>query len=182
MPDPTLPERRSIRLHGFDYSQAGQYFLTICIFQKRCILGRLDHGNVCLSRIGRLVRDRWLEIPAHFKHIELEAFVVMPNHLHGILTINERARHAVPLQGAHRPENLSAPVAGSIPTVIRSFKSATSKQTKAILKQPRFVLWQRGYYERVLRSSREFLSATCYIQENPANWARDEDNPLSPSV
>jgi len=82
--------------------------------------------------------------------------VVMPNHIHAVLTSDERARHAVPLPGTHRPEGVSAPVSGSIPTVVRSFKAASSRQARMLLKRPGFTLWQRGYYERALRSDRGY--------------------------
>jgi REP element-mobilizing transposase RayT len=97
MPDRSpLPNRRSVRLPGFDYSRTGQYFVTICAIQKRCLFGRMDGSLVLLNDIGELVHRCWLEIPLHFPQISLDVFVVMPNHFHGILAIHARARHAVP--------------------------------------------------------------------------------------
>ena len=93
-----VPTRRSIRLRGYDYSQIGQYFITICAYEMRNVFGRIANGTVLLSVVGRIAIDCWRDIPQHFAHVELDAFVIMPNHLHGILTI--RRCHATQSPGS----------------------------------------------------------------------------------
>jgi len=111
-------------------------------------------------------------------YVKPGVFVVMPNHVHGILEIEERARHAVPLRGIHRPESLRHPVSGSIPTVIRSYKSAVTKQIREALHRPEYQVWQSYYYESVLRSAEECKNAVRYILKNPKMWSADSENPL----
>lgn len=181
MPDPSpLPNRRSVRLPGFDYSRLGQYFVTICAFQKRCLFGRVDGSRVHLNHLGEIVQRCWTEIPAHFPQVTLDAFVVMPNHVHGILAIQTRARRAVPLREIHRPELFRNPVLGSLATIVRSYKSAAAKQVRTMLKQPDYTVWQRSFYESVLRSGKDYANAARYILENPKMWHLDSENPLSP--
>jgi putative transposase len=96
--DPNLHHRRSIRLKGHDYSQAGMYFVTLCAKGRQAVLGEVIENEVVLSEIGKVVVECWLEIPSHFPNVELDQFVVMPNHVHGIVIIKESlvgTRHAV---------------------------------------------------------------------------------------
>jgi len=165
-----LPARRSIRLPGLDYSQTGQYFVTICAFEMRCVFGKVEERTVQLSRIGEIARKLWLEIPSHFHDVAVEPFVVMPNHLHGILTIRRRARHAVPLQEEHHAEGFRRPVEGSVPTIIRSYKSVVTKRVRENLQGKAMDVWQSNYFERVLRDGKEFGDAFRYILENPLRW------------
>jgi REP element-mobilizing transposase RayT len=180
MPGPeSLPKRRSIRLPCFDYSQTGRYFITICAFRRRTLFGLIENSRVCLNRIGEIAAACWLEIPRHFPLVTPGVFVVMPNHLHGILEIEERARRAVPLREIHRPESLRDPVSGSIPTIIRSYKSAVTKQVRELLHRQEYRVWQSNYYESVLRSEKECGNAVRYILENPKMWDTDSENPLA---
>jgi putative transposase len=161
------PVRRTIRLQGFDYSQPGSYFVTLCAFCKHCIFGRVENGSVRLSSIGEILRACWVEIPIHFLNIRLNAFIVMPNHMHGILIIEERARHAVPLRGGLPFEAFRKPVPASVPTIVRSYKSAVSKRVRDSCGSRAIQVWQSNYFERVLRNGEEFSNASRYILENP---------------
>jgi REP element-mobilizing transposase RayT len=174
----SLPQRRSIRLQGFDYSQPGAYFITICAHGKRCIFGKIVSDQMKLNAIGRIVNECWLEVPRHFPNVELESYVVMPNHVHLLFDIQPRARHAVRLPAKNKTTGtFRRPVAHSVPTIVRSFKSAVSKRVRQMLQKPAFQVWQRNYYESVLCDGREFRSALHYIMENPARWHVDEENP-----
>ena len=169
-----LPSRRSIRLPQFDYSQVGQYFVTICAFQMRCLFGRIEDAKARLSLIGRIARDCWLEITSHFPCVVLEPFVIMPNHIHGILTINKDGHgDAVPL---HHPECFQTAVAGSVPTIIRSYKAAVTYRVHADSIRRSIRVWQSNYFERVLFSGRDFLAASRYIVENPRLWHLEKEN------
>jgi putative transposase len=133
-----------------------------------------------LNLLGRIANEYWLDILHHFPNIELLTHVVMPNRLHGLFVIHAkpRARHAVPLQTIGGPaEAYRRPVAGSVPTIVRSFKSAASKRIREILRWPDFETWQRNYYESRIRNAHEARNARRYILENPARWHTDRHNP-----
>ncbi|HEV2197339.1 MAG TPA: hypothetical protein VGR55_17265, partial [Candidatus Acidoferrum sp.] len=135
--------RRSTRLLGADYSEPGGYFLTICASGRKQIFARMDTDRVVLSQLGEIVRTCWIQIPEHFPHASLEEFVVMPNHVHGIIALHSRkrndeapvgARYIVPSSGtAHTPERFQKPVRGSIPTIVRTFKAAVTRTAKKSL-------------------------------------------------
>ena len=167
-PHEPRPTRRSIRLPSFDYAQVGQYFVTICCFRMHSIFGQVESNSVRLNVLGRIALDSWRTIPEHFSHVELEPFVVMPNHLHGILTIKDGHGCAVPLQS--RGERFQHAVPGSIPTIIRSYKSAVTYLARQALGRPSLHVWQSNYFERVLRNGKEFSEASRYILENPSMW------------
>lgn len=172
-----LRSRRSVRLPGYDYSRVGMYFVTICADQRRCIFGDIRRNTAVLSQIGEVVSSCWREIPCHFPHVKVETYVVMPNHVHGILTIQSKGPSATLLNKTARGmESFGKPTPGSIPTIVRSFKAAASRHAREsglVAGEP---IWQRGYYEHVLRNTREYIEATNYILLNPARWADDEDN------
>jgi putative transposase len=175
---PPLPHRRTIRFQGFDYSQAACYFVTICSREKRSLFGKICNAKMQLNVIGRIVNECLTEIPSHFANVEVPVHAIMPNHLHSILVLRERARHAVPLRAqSRRAEVFGEPVAGSIPTIVRSFKAAVTKKARVILGWPLFEVWQRNYFERVIRNEDEFRKTWQYICENPARWDFDPENP-----
>jgi putative transposase len=166
------PARRSIRIPQADYSHPGAYLITLCAFQKRCLFGTVESGCVHLNRIGEIARSCWIEIPDHFPNLTSDTFVVMPNHIHGILAIKERARHAVPL----RPpaESFGKPVHGSVPTIVRSYKSAVTRLVRKALGNQNLEVWQSNYFDLILRDGDEFSKATRYILENPMMWRLEE--------
>ena len=167
--------RRSIRLLGYDYSQAGAYFVTVCAHDRMCLFGEIADGKMRLNEAGRIVQQCWNQIPEHFPHVELGEFIVMPNHVHGIVVIAETpnvgARHAVPL-----PEKFCKPVPGSIPTIVRSFKSAVTKRINEMRGTPGVPVWQRNYYEHVIRNDESLHCIREYIINNPLQWDMDREN------
>ncbi len=156
--------RRSLRLKGADYSHPGLYFVTICAASRRTLFGHIESNHMVLSRIGEIAHHRWLEIPRHFPQIDLHAFVVMPNHLHGILDITVGARYIVPLRRkdgfAEQAEQFGKPTIGSLPTIIRTYKAAVSREIRTKFGGRYPAVWQRNYYERVLRDGKEFSDAS----------------------
>jgi REP element-mobilizing transposase RayT len=177
--DPEKHHRRSIRLRGYDYSREGAYFVTICAQEHLCLFGEVVDGEMRLNDAGRIAKQCWLAIPDHFPHAQLDAFVVMPNHVHGIIVIvgarhhmDVGARHAVPLQ-----EQFGRPVPGSIPTIIRSVKSATTKRINEIRNAPGTLIWQRNYYEHIIRDEESLNRIREYILSNPLRWHLDRENP-----
>ncbi len=179
--------RRSIRLKGYDYAQAGAYFVTICAHGRECLFGDVPGGEARLNECGELIEACWNDIPSHFLRVQLDAFVIMPNHVHGILHTLEPhsaatvgARHAVPLPGnaPHRQaERFSRPVVGSIPTIVRSVKSATTRRINERRGTPGVPIWQRNYYEHIIRDEASLNRIRQYIVDNPARWASDPENP-----
>jgi REP element-mobilizing transposase RayT len=169
----SLPVRRSIRLRGFDYRSHGAYFVTIMVEGRACLLGKSVDDGVSLGRVGQIVERVWSEIPAHFPRVGLDAFVVMPNHVHGILLLEGvGAKHASPLH--HLPRGA---VPRSLAAIVQSFKSASTRKVNLHRATPGARLWQRGYYEHVVRSGEDLKRLRAYIDENPLRWALDEENP-----
>ncbi len=172
------PGHHSIRFPGYDYSSEGLYFITICTHEKRCILGQIVNARAELNSIGCAVRDSWVSIPQHFAGTRLHEFVIMPNHLHGIVEICAKLGRsgAAPL-----PRNAVARVhAGSISAIVRSFKALVTRHARQQLGWMGDV-WQRNYFERVLRDGQEFFDASRYIVENPLKWEWDRENPKARS-
>ena len=171
--------RKSFRLPNYDYTQEGAYFLTMITANRELLFGDVVLGEISLSPIGNIVKDVWQSIPAHFPHASVDDFVIMPNHIHGIIKlVGARlvgARHAVPLQPTnHNVEQFGKPISGSIPTIIRSFKSEVTHRVNILRQTPGAKLWQRNYYEHVIRNEKDFQALLEYIHLNPLNWRDDE--------
>ena len=179
-----LPTRRSIRLQYMDYSQRGAYFVTICAFLKHCLFGRVESDRMDLSPIGEIVSSCWVGIPNHFPGVKADTFVVMPNHVHGILAIEEWARpfavqgkRAVPLRDEARFEAFRKAMPGLVPTIVRNYKAAVTRLVRDMTGNRGMQVWQSNYFERVLRNGEELANASRYIQENVAMWHLDKHNP-----
>ncbi len=126
--------RKSIRLPGVDYSEPGGYFLTICAVGRQQIFGRIDANRMVHTSLGEIVRKCWIQIPQHFPQASLKEFVVMPNHLHGIIVLTVGARYIVPPPGnTNVPEQFQKPVKGSIPTIVRTFTAAVTRDARVSL-------------------------------------------------
>ena len=144
------PHRRKVRLSEFDYSQPGAYFVTIVTQERKKLFGEVVDGEMILNEVGLMVKEVWEVIPDHSPNVELGVFVVMPNHVHGIINISDLlATRASPL-----PRVSKGPIPGSIGAIIGSFKSATSKRIRGLDNNHRKRLWQRNYYEHVIRNER----------------------------
>lgn len=163
MPD-VLPNRRSIRLWGYDYALAGAYFVTICAHERRCLFGRIIDDQPALNPLGEIVAREWSRTADMRPDVELDAFVLMPNHLHGILFLGQ--------SGAAQ---LSRPLSA----IIRGFKAATTRGIAAAGHELQHPLWQRNYYEHIIRSDDSLEAIRAYITDNPAKWASDRQNPDS---
>jgi REP element-mobilizing transposase RayT len=173
-----LKSRRSIRLSHYDYSQNGAYFVTLCTGGKKHIFGNICNDRIEWSHTGRIAVQCWTRIPDHFTDAELDVFSIMPNHIHGIIIIDNDAgnelvgaRHAVPLQEKRKFGPLQP---NSLHVIIGSYKSACSR----IIHQlgHRDFHWQRNYHEHVIRDDSELNDIRQYILENPHRWQFDMDN------
>jgi REP element-mobilizing transposase RayT len=174
--NPDVHHRRSIRLGGYDYSRAGAYFVTICTRNRDCLLGELAGGEMRLNEAGRIVQEEWMKSARLRPRVILDEFVVMPNHLHGIIALGDGRGT---LQRAPTTERFGKPTSDSIPTIVRLFKSATTKRINEIRGTPNLPVWQRNYYEHVIRNDEELTRIRKYIQDNPLKWEMDRENPAA---
>jgi len=169
--------RRSIRLKGFDYTQPGAYFITIITSQREEIYGEISNGEMRLNQLGEIVRTEWLKTVNIRSNVELheDEFVIMPNHLHGIIWIVDEqvgaTRWVAPVKGSHTLE------AGSIGAIMAQFKSITAKRINALRGSRGIPVWQRNYFEHIIRDEIEFGKICNYIQDNPLKWQDDQENP-----
>jgi len=178
--------RRSIRLKGYDYTQAGAYFVTICTKDRACLFGDVADGVMRLNQMGHIVRQCWLAIPNHVPHVLLDEFVVMPNHVHGIIVImpthDVGATHASPLQNDDTPTRPRGPQPRSVASIVGSFKSAAAKRINEHRGTPGAPIWQRNYYEHIIRDDESLNLIRNYIADNPLRWQIDAENPNTISV
>ena len=169
--DPELHHRRSIRWEGYDYSSRGLYFVTICTHNREPFLSRIEHGQSILTAPGEIVRSSWSAVPTRFPAIELGPFMVMPNHVHGILVNVGRA--STEKEEKKEGAASSAPTLGAI---LRAFKSLSAIAINKRWGRSGQAVWQRNYYEHVIRDGREMRIIQRYILENPARWDSDPEN------
>ena len=175
--------RRSIRLPDYDYMTPGAYFITVCAQNSQCLLGEAVDGRLRLNEAGRMIQTVWDELPLHYPNVEIDTFVVMPNHVHGIIVLTDGPVGAAP---RGRPDGIGqaqgpAPTL-SLPDVMHRFKTMTTKRYTDGVKQskwPPFAkhLWQRGYFEHVIRRTDKMNRIREYILQNPLRWKFDRENP-----
>jgi putative transposase len=244
--DPRQHHRRSIRLKGYDYTQPGAYFVTLCAWRRECLFGELLEGVVRLNPVGKIVETEWKRLPRQFPNIRLDAFVIMPNHIHGIIVIIESVRatlsptpgtssisqpfpnqseethdgsplpqssespgspplFAPPVRATHIPAPVASSTAspmpidplgdharsplhashpkglpsGSLGAVMGQFKSRATKRIWALPEYANTPIWQRNYYEHIIRDETAWCRITKYIRHNPLNWQAD---PLHPAT
>ena len=217
--------RRSIRLQHYDYTSSAAYFVTACSYRQSCLFGEVREHQMILSGIGRIVQRCWLTIPEHFPHVELDHYIVMPNHVHGILRIVRPSVHSSrvhntetkvgakdfsPLQGNgqangmrnddgtvgannHSPivesrranrsrgegcrprESRACGTSKTIGSAIRGFKIGVTRWVRQNTRV--YNVWQRNYYEHVIRNEESLMQIRQYIDENPLRWSDDPENP-----
>ena len=165
--------RKSIRLKGYDYSKEGAYFITICTYERQRLFGKIIDGKMALNEYGKIARDEWLKTTQLRKNVSLDEFIIMPNHFHGIICINETARRGVM---HYAPTSGFRPPSQTIGSIIRGFKSAVTKRINEYRKTPKRYVWQRNYYERVIRDEIELNEKRDYIKNNPITWNEDINN------
>jgi REP element-mobilizing transposase RayT len=167
--------RRSIRLHNYDYAQPGAYFVTLCTHQRECLLGNIAEGMLRLSPPGHVIEECWQALPQYFHAVQLDAFVVMPNHVHGIICILE----APPADEASIQRHGAAP--RSLTAIVGNFKTVSARRINQIRNTPGAAVWQRNYYEHIIRAPRELDAIRKYIVDNPLKWSLDHENPTASS-
>jgi REP element-mobilizing transposase RayT len=180
--------RRSIRLPGHDYASAGAYFVTLLVHHREPLFGTLANGDVHLTAWGSLARSEWQRLPARFAGIQIDTYIIMPDHMHAILWITDAATQS--LSGARllQPFKADAPSpasplpasvkVSSLGTVVGAYKATTARLINALRRSPGAPVWQRNYFERIIRDEEELARITDYILANPTRT--DEDLDLFP--
>lgn len=178
--DPKKHHRRSIRLAGYNYAQGGAYFVTVCTQDRRCLFGQIVDGRMEWNAAGRAADQCWRDIPTHFPQVALDEFIVMPNHVHGILIRTDPsaanrvgANNHSPLQDRTEPRPRGT--SQTIGSIIRGFKIGVTKW----MRENTGVgdVWQRNYYESIIRNDESLNRIRQYIMDNPASWMLDRENP-----
>jgi len=179
--------RQSIRLPGYDYTQPGAYFITITTHNRESLFGQIDDGVMLLNEWGEFARAEWLNTTKIRPYVELDEFCIMPNHIHGIIVIREHSDRGMARDGrgtARRApteiitptEQFGKPISHSIPTIVRAYKSAVTKRINEINHTPGAPIWQRNYYEHIIRNDIELNRIRGYIINNPLVWGEDTEN------
>ncbi len=158
---------------GYDYSQQGAYFITICAFQRACMFGEIVGDEMRPNDYGRFADASWHDIPEHHPQIVLDEFVVMPNHVHGVIFLLRDG----PASESVSATRSSGPSSGSLGAVVGSFKSAVTRGINRLRGYPGIPVWQRNYHDHIIRDEKELLRVRTYIRENPLRWALDPENP-----
>jgi len=197
--NPTIHHRHSIRLQGYDYSQAGAYFITICTQNRERLFGEIADGEMKMNDAGQMVQTVWDEMPNRFDGLELDRFVVMPNHIHGVIVLPRRGEscirpcicpiippgiHSNPPNGYstdHGGEYKIRPygtLPGTVGRIFQAFKSITTHEYTNGVKQHGWLpfpgkLWQRNYWEHIIRNESELNRIRDYVNNNPTEWESD---------
>jgi len=170
--DPHSHHRRSTRLQGYDYAQAGAYFVTICTKNRECLLGTIVNETMHLSAAGQTVASVWNELPERFPSVGLDVFVVMPNHVHAVILVGAQFIAPQFIVPDNRGVMNPSPALGDI---VRTFKAVSTR----VIRGHAFssFAWQRNYYDHIIRDDEELRNVREYIVNNPARWAFDRENP-----
>lgn len=169
--NPDIPQRRSLRLKGYDYSQAGAYFVTICAHGKACLFGDVIGSEMKVNELGRKVQAVWDDLPVHYPHVATDVFVVMPNHVHGVVVLRAGlgSDHAE-MRAGFKP----APTARhGLSEIVRAFKTFSARRINEFRETSGAPVWQRNYYEHVIRDDADYNRIAEYIANNPQRWAED---------
>jgi len=179
--NPAIHNRKSIRLRGYDYAQEGLDFITICCQNKEHLFGEILNGEMILNECGEIAQKCWQEIPEHFPNVELHDFVIMPNHVHGIIEI--KFKSIIPISISTEPTVASvrandySPVrtprspSKTIGSIVRGFKIGVTKWMRQ--NTDVYHVWQRNYFDNIIRNEQSYQRISQYIQNNPKNWKED---------
>jgi REP element-mobilizing transposase RayT len=182
--------KNSLRLKNFNYSSARAYFITICTYERTHLLGKINNGKMILNLFGQIVSHKWKNIPRHFKNAQLFEFQIMPDHIHGIICLMNKINNCTRVGVKHSRQDFSKKSVnnaknasllqpwpynhgtkpGSISAIIQKFSSITTRKINQIRHTPGSKLWQRGYYDRIIRNKEELIAIQKYIINNPENW------------
>jgi putative transposase len=185
--DPRIHHRHTIRLPGYDYTRPGGYFVTIVTKNHGHIFGEIEAGEMRLNRCGEIASECWSVIPDRYMTVEIDEFVIMPDHVHGILIINEDD-HGLPVGATHELPPPATPLLSPmeiirrrrrkmlLPLMIGYFKMNSAKRINFLRGTPGAAVWQRNYYDHIIRNVFELSRIREYIRYNPVAWETDDEN------
>jgi putative transposase len=183
--------RPSLRLRGYDYTRAGLYFVTSVTRRRGALFGEVIDGEMRLNRFGEIVEQAELDLPRHYPNVELGEFIVRPNHFHGIIILNDSSKgesvqadvpipvetlagqEVLPAGAKTRPYRKNRGLSESV----RAFKSFSARRINLLRKKQGIPVWQRGYYDHIIRNQQDLELTWLYIQSNPGQWPEGEENP-----
>lgn len=179
--NPQIHHRRSIRLAGYDYTQAGAYFITICTHKRQNLFGDIVNGEMILNEYGKIVATCWQELARHFPHITLGEWVIMPNHVHGIIVIgrgeapadDQSTTTSSDNRRVLRPSPPNGTDPGSVGAIVQNYKSVASRKINKLRSTAGAPVWQRNYWEHIIRNEQAYQRIANYIINNPAQWGAD---------
>ena len=179
-------QRRSIRLKEYDYSTPWWYYVTICTFERKYLFGKIIKGKMVINEFGNIVKEELLKTKEIRNNVDLDYYVIMPNHLHSIIIINGRGELNSPkglnstgnnepgrIQYAPTNDKFNSP-SQSLGAIIRGFKSVVTNRIRELTGDPELKIWQRNYYEHIIRNEIDLHSIRSYIELNPLKWELDE--------
>lgn len=170
--DPTKRRRQSLRLRNYDYSCLGAYFITACTFRRELLFGEVIDAETQLNDLGRIAAEEWLKSAEVRTEVQLDAWIVMPNHIHGIVILAEER------EGSDRPAPSNGPHTGSLGALVAGLKSSVTKRINSTRGTPSALVWQRNYYDHVIRNESSLNRIRQYIADNPVRWPDDPENPV----
>jgi REP-associated tyrosine transposase len=172
--NPEVLGRRSIRLQNFDYGSYGAYFVTLVTRDRKCVFGNIVDGQMRLNRWGQTASDEWKKSAEIRNEIELDVFVIMPNHVHGIIVIANASKRPTSRSPLH-----SGPTKRSLGSFVGGFKAAVTKRIRELRGEADTLVWQRNYFEHIIRNDESLLRLRQYILDNPVRWEFDRENPFA---
>ncbi len=181
--NPEKHRRQSIRLKNFNYSQSSVYFVTICTHSHECVFGEIMNGEMHLNENGRIVDIEWAKTNDKRDNVVLDTYVVMPNHFHGIVILIDTCKGTARCAPATKTcigrnyRKFGKMISGTLPAIIRSFKSAVTKHINELRSEQGVPVWQRNYYDHIIRNEKELNKIREYIINNPLKWELDKENP-----
>ena len=198
--NPDIHNRRSIRLKFYDYTQAGAYFVTICTHDRECLFGFIGNSEMVLNEYGRIVDFTWNDLVNHNINIGFGEYVIMPNHFHGIIVINpvgvgSKPTHSKPVRNSNEAVGAGskpalvdgaglpraglepAPTNHGLPEIVRQFKTFSARRINEMRHSPGVPVWQRNYYEHVIRNEADYNRIAEYVAINPRKWLEDTLHP-----
>ncbi|MCX6291535.1 MAG: hypothetical protein NT126_07195 [Bacteroidetes bacterium] len=174
--NPQIHHRRSVRLKGYDYSQAGLYFVTICCKDRMCLFGRVVDEKMKLNEAGKIADECWMEIPKHFPRAVLHEHIIMPNHVHGIIELTDvgtchgMSLHTIPTEKSGN--QFGKPISGSVSVIINQYKSSVKRWCNKNGHQ--YFQWQSRFHDHIIRNELSYQAISNYIINNPAKWNDDK--------
>ena len=169
----------SIRRPGWDYSVPGFYFTTICTHEMRMYFGAVVNGEMKLSTLGKVAEEHWKAIPNHFEKVTLDEFIVMPNHIHGVIKLSGECDPKLQRNGVKRTLADVSPKSGSLSHIMRCCKGGVTRWCK---EQDLGFAWHSGFHDRIVLGPRSLEAIRKYIRDNPAKWDKDTQNPAKSKI